>query len=80
MVGCAYNGKPGCFNEKGFNITHESYNDVIITVPDTFAGNGSFGCQKGDIAMVKTCPQGKILRSKIWFGTRKKVERFWQAN
>ncbi|XP_025099915.1 uncharacterized protein LOC112567437 [Pomacea canaliculata] len=53
---CAYNGHHTCFQEKGFEATHEGYNAVTITVPDTFTtSNGSFGCQKGDIHMVKNC-------------------------
>ncbi|XP_025099919.1 uncharacterized protein LOC112567441 [Pomacea canaliculata] len=53
---CAYNGHHTCFQEKGFDITHTGYNDVTITVPDTFAtSKGLFGCQKGDIPMVKNC-------------------------
>ncbi|XP_025100885.1 uncharacterized protein LOC112568073 isoform X2 [Pomacea canaliculata] len=59
---CAYNGHHGCYNKNGFEATHEGYNSVTITVPDTFATTkGSFGCQKGDIPMVKNClynPQG----------------------
>ncbi|XP_025099896.1 uncharacterized protein LOC112567428 isoform X3 [Pomacea canaliculata] len=53
---CGYNGYPTCFPKKRFEITHEGFNDVTITVPDTFAtSKGLFGCQKGDIHMVKNC-------------------------
>ncbi|XP_025103350.1 uncharacterized protein LOC112569680 [Pomacea canaliculata] len=56
VVSCAYNGHGKCFPEDGFNITHEAYNSVTITVPDTFATRkGSFVCQMRDIPMVKNC-------------------------
>lgn len=51
-----YNGEGTCINEEGFEITHKDFNDVIITVPDKFAREGSFACKKGDIDMIKNCP------------------------
>ncbi|PVD27206.1 hypothetical protein C0Q70_12360 [Pomacea canaliculata] len=56
VVACAYNEKPRCSKKTGFNITHNGFNDVTITVPDTFAGEGSFECQKGDTDIIKNCP------------------------
>ncbi|PVD27218.1 hypothetical protein C0Q70_12373 [Pomacea canaliculata] len=54
VAGCRYNGVTKCFGD--FNITHNGYNNVTITVLDTFGNTtGEFGCQKGNISMIKKC-------------------------